>query len=95
MRYEPGGIRFSPQIDARFCPKCLSITRGCEICGGNVIPVDDQSFFGYCDSCGIVYALKDRFQEQLSNRALRGVELGPGEEPRKAVWVSFHMAHFN
>jgi hypothetical protein len=48
-----------------------------------VRPVDDQSLFGYCDNCGIVYALKDRLQEQRRNETPRDVELGFGEEPKK------------
>ena len=39
--------------------------KGCEVCGGHVRPLDDQSAFGYCESCGIVYALKDRLKGAL------------------------------
>ena len=35
---------------------------GCEVCGGHVRPLDAQSVFGYCENCGIVYALKDRLK---------------------------------
>ena len=30
------------------------------MCGGLVRPIDDQSIFGYCEKCGVVYALKER-----------------------------------
>jgi len=32
----------------------------CGVCGGQVRPLDDQSVFGCCEGCGIVYALKGR-----------------------------------
>jgi hypothetical protein len=49
-----------------------------------VRPVDEQSPFGYCDSCGIVYALKDRLNDQWSKDAPRGIELGPGGRSRES-----------
>ena len=50
--------------------------KGCEVCGGHVRPLDDQSAFGYCENCGIVYALKDRSKGVLDTERL-GV-LGAG-----------------
>ena len=35
----------------------------CKVCGGNVRPLDEQSTFGCCEKCGIVYALKDRLTD--------------------------------
>jgi predicted RNA-binding Zn-ribbon protein involved in translation (DUF1610 family) len=71
----------------------LSTSKRCKVCGGNVSAVDGQSPFGYCDSCGIVYALKDRLNGQWSKDAPRGIELGPGgrlretDRPRGATLV--------
>jgi predicted RNA-binding Zn-ribbon protein involved in translation (DUF1610 family) len=61
----------------------LVISKRCEVCGGNVTPIDDQSPFGSCDSCGIVYALKDKLQGRRSYGAAERVELRPDEEPRE------------
>jgi hypothetical protein len=62
----------------------LVITKRCEVCGGNVTPIDDQSPLGSCDSCGIVYALKDRLQGRRSFEAQGGVEFRRDEKPREA-----------
>ena len=35
----------------------------CEVCGGHVRPLDDQSVFAYCENCGLVYALRDRLKD--------------------------------
>jgi predicted RNA-binding Zn-ribbon protein involved in translation (DUF1610 family) len=35
----------------------LSASKRCEVCGGNVRPTEEQGDFGYCEKCGIVYAL--------------------------------------
>jgi predicted RNA-binding Zn-ribbon protein involved in translation (DUF1610 family) len=42
----------------------LSDTKRCEVCGGIVKVLDDQSIFGYCENCGIVYALKEALKER-------------------------------
>lgn len=52
------------------------------MCGGNVTPVDDQRPFGYCEVCGIVYALKDRMQERRTHETPTVVKLQSKEEPR-------------
>ena len=59
----------------------MSMSKGCEVCGGKVRPIDDKSLFGYCDTCGIVYVLKDRLERQRSSEAPRGIESRVGEEP--------------
>ena len=59
----------------------LPITKRCEVCGGTVTPVDDQSPFGYCEACGIVYALKERLRGRRDYDTPRGVELQTDEEP--------------
>jgi rubredoxin len=46
-----------------------------------VTPVDDQSPFGYCEACGIVYALRDRLQGRPSRETPRVIELQSDEEP--------------
>jgi len=37
-------------------------TKGCEVCGGRLRPLEGQSVFAYCENCGIVYALRDRMK---------------------------------
>jgi predicted RNA-binding Zn-ribbon protein involved in translation (DUF1610 family) len=59
----------------------LTIAKRCEVCGGNVTPVDDQSPFGYCEACGVVYALRDRLQGRPTVEKLRAIESLPDEEP--------------
>jgi hypothetical protein len=60
----------------------MSMSKGCEVCGGKVRPIDDQSLFAFCDTCGIVYVLKDRLEGQQSTEAPREIELGLGREPK-------------
>ena len=62
----------------------LTVAKRCEVCGANVTPVDDQSPFGYCVVCGIVYALKERLQGRRSYEKPRIVKLQSDEEPRKS-----------
>ncbi len=45
-------------------------------------PVDDQGPFGYCEACGVVYALRDRMQGRPTHERPRKVESQPVEEPR-------------
>jgi predicted RNA-binding Zn-ribbon protein involved in translation (DUF1610 family) len=61
----------------------LTIAKRCEVCGGTVTPVDDQSPFGYCEACGVVYALKERLQGRRSHETPRVVELQSAEEIRE------------
>jgi len=49
--------------------------KACAVCGGNVRPLDDQSGLGYCENCGVVYALRDRLTEDPDTR-IQGI--GPG-----------------
>jgi predicted RNA-binding Zn-ribbon protein involved in translation (DUF1610 family) len=44
----------------------LSVSKRCEVCGGNVRPNDEQADFGYCEKCGIVYALGARIRGERS-----------------------------
>ena len=48
----------------------------CKVCGGHVRPLDEQSTFGYCEKCGIVYALKDRLRESEGTDEERRPESG-------------------
>ncbi|HLQ06648.1 MAG TPA: hypothetical protein VK126_02720 [Nitrososphaerales archaeon] len=59
----------------------MTIAKRCEVCGGNVTPVDDQSPFGYCEACGIVYALRDRLQGRPTYEKPRTTESQSDEEP--------------
>jgi predicted RNA-binding Zn-ribbon protein involved in translation (DUF1610 family) len=65
----------------------LSATKECEVCGGNVKPVNDESAFGYCEKCGIVYLLKRRMEAQPKKETLEGIERtfsgGPESEEGK------------
>jgi predicted RNA-binding Zn-ribbon protein involved in translation (DUF1610 family) len=60
----------------------LSVPKDCEVCGGHVKPIDAQSVFGYCEKCGLVYALRDRL-EQRSTTAAKAVESGQSGETRE------------
>jgi predicted RNA-binding Zn-ribbon protein involved in translation (DUF1610 family) len=53
----------------------LSVSKECEVCGGHVRPMDTQSVFGFCEKCGLVYALKDRLEQQ-SPATAKAVEFG-------------------
>lgn len=48
--------------------------KGCEVCGGTVRPLDDRSVFGYCEKCGLVYALTDRLIGGWGTEGASGVE---------------------
>ncbi|MDA4126502.1 MAG: hypothetical protein OK452_04775 [Thaumarchaeota archaeon] len=61
----------------------MTITKRCEVCGGTVSPVDDQSPFGYCEACGIVYALKDRLQGRRTYETPKLAEVQSNGEPRE------------
>ena len=56
-------------------------TKGCKVCGGCVRPISDRSIFGYCENCGLVYALKDRLKVAPVTEALTGLEAGLAGEP--------------
>ena len=56
-------------------------TNGCEVCGGRVKPVSDQSIFGYCENCGLVYALRDRLKVEPVTEAFAGLTAGVAGEP--------------
>ena len=59
-------------------------SRDCEVCGGRVRPIDDQSVFGYCEKCGLVYALRDRLKEALGAETVAGLEAGTAGESTEA-----------
>jgi len=76
----------------------LSGSKRCEVCGGNVIPTDEQGDFGYCEKCGIVYALGARTRAErdegipASNRGesdreevMSRVAVPPDDEARPGV----------
>lgn len=44
-------------------------------------PVADDSVFGYCENCGLVYALRSRLKEDWSKETPRNPRTGPKEEP--------------
>ncbi|HEV2139397.1 MAG TPA: hypothetical protein VGR53_11205 [Nitrososphaerales archaeon] len=70
----------------------MTVAKRCEVCGGTVSPVDDQSPFGYCEACGIVYALKERLQGRQSYEPPRVVESQSDENPRETdspSWEAF------
>ena len=52
----------------------MSVTAVCRVCGGHLRPVDGQSPFQSCDSCGLVYALGDRAMDP-SNLQVPRVEM--------------------
>ena len=39
-------------------------------------PIDDQSIFGYCEKCGIVYAMKARLSEEQGAETPPRLEAG-------------------
>lgn len=49
-----------PSLNWCSSPSVRLSVKGCGVCGGNVRPLDGQSGFGYCENCGIVYALGGR-----------------------------------
>ena len=63
--------------------------KSCEVCGGHVRPVDGQVTFGYCENCGLVYALKVRLVERKTPEFPEGPSGGPGtksaERERRAT----------
>ena len=76
----------------------MSGSKRCEVCGGNVRPTDGQGDFGYCEKCGIVYALGARTRAErdeavpASNRGDSGreevmsrVAVPPDDEARPVV----------
>jgi predicted RNA-binding Zn-ribbon protein involved in translation (DUF1610 family) len=46
-----------------------------------VKPLGEQIVFGYCENCGIVYAIRERLQERRSAEETRNPEAG-FEEPK-------------
>jgi predicted RNA-binding Zn-ribbon protein involved in translation (DUF1610 family) len=65
----------------------LSVSRRCEVCGGRVRPTDQQSNFGFCEKCGIVYALRARATNEWGEEMPRSFEgdFGKGrEEPSRS-----------
>jgi len=48
----------------------------CEVCGGDVKPLEDQSALGFCENCGIVYAFKNRLKEEQDAEMSRRREVG-------------------
>ena len=56
----------------------MSVSAKCKVCSGHVRPVDDRSIFGYCEKCGLVYALKDRLADREAGGARRGEEPAQG-----------------
>lgn len=59
----------------------MSGFKRCEVCGGVVSPLDEQSNFGSCEHCGIVYALNRARERRAEEEA---GELGGLEEGRRA-----------
>ena len=58
----------------------MSDSRGCEVCGGRVKPVEGMDMLGHCEKCGLVYLLK-----------ARGRDIGP-DEPIRAEGGSHEPA---
>jgi len=56
--------------------------KACGVCGGPVRPLDDQSVFGYCENCGIVYALKDRLTAARDTRVPGRIGASPDREAK-------------
>jgi len=54
--------------------------------------MDDQSVFGYCEDCGIVYALKDRLKGSLGAGSLAGREVRASGESMGTMGVRASVA---
>ena len=50
-------------------------------------PVDDQSIFGYCENCGVVYVLKDRLGGSRGTEPPQGLGARLGLEPRETDMI--------
>jgi len=82
-----------PPIPSGTPPRLLSLNqppaqsprlsaKRCEVCGGQVRPIGSQQGLGYCESCGIVYVLKDGLKEGWVTEVLGGLEAGGGSRPK-------------
>jgi hypothetical protein len=61
----------------------------CEVCGGHLRGLEGDSALCYCESCGIVYALKERLEEREGMKAPGVLVEGAGEtdRPTRAIHV--------
>jgi hypothetical protein len=65
----------------------LTSVKGCDVCGGRVQPVSQDSTLGYCVSCGIVYFLRTKSGLEVETESMDVLQnkFGNEQAPRSEV----------